>query len=221
MTCLLQLDTKATSTTKVSSDALTSTPYAHLIASALLSGLTKTIRTQACAVLKGLWLLESAKALHSNLSIARPAQHAQHAMLTLLLHWVPALPAYPEAAPLYLQLLTSILHITPSLGTQLETASTGSAKKKQSSSNQKTPPAKESKLKAADSSVSGSPVASSRDEVFSQKHVIQDQLPAIFAAVKMQSGVLADHIHSTAYRLLQVRVLVLCPVMHCYNRKNR
>ena len=203
---LLQLD--ATPLGTPTQDGLTSTAYAHLTATALLTSPTKGIRTQACSVLKSLWLLESIRALHSNPATARPAQHAQHAMLTLLMHWVPALSAYPEAAPAHLQLLTWTQHTTPGLAGQLETASSGSgsAKKKKTSSH-KTPPVKASRPEAA-----GSQAALVGTSEFSQGAVITSELLGVVAALRTQSGVLADHLQGSAYRSLQVCVLMRCTV---------
>ena len=195
--------TTSQTATKPPQEALTSMPLAHLVASALLSGPTKAIRSQACSVLKSLWLLESVKALNSNPATAGPAQRAQHAMLKLLLPWVPALSAYPEAASLYLQLLTWILHATPGLANQLESASS-SAKKKKPSSKQKTPPAKASSHEAVSSSSSNALSTLTEHTGFSQSAVVLSQLPGIVAALKLQSSVLADHSEGTAYRALQV-----------------
>lgn len=208
---LLQIEAAPTTSqtaTKPPKRALTSMPLAHLIALALLSGPTKAIRSQVCSVLKSLWLLESVKALNANLATAGPAQHAQHAMLKLLLHWVPALSAYPEAASLYLQLLTWILHMTPGLANQLESASS-SAKKKKPSSKQKTPPAKASSPEASSpeavSSSSSNALSTLTEHTgFSQTAVVLSELPGIVAALKLQSSVLADHSEGTAYRALQV-----------------
>ena len=128
-------------------------------------------------------------------------------MLTLLMHWVPALSAYPEAVPAYLQLMAWIQRTTPGLAGQLESSSTssgsGSAKKKKTSSSQKTPPAKASKPEAV-GSTSGSQAALAGTSEFSQGAVIVSELPGVFAALRRQSGVLADHLQGNAYRSLQV-----------------
>lgn len=197
LSCLLQLDITSSPSDKLSSEDLNSTPYAHLIASALLTGPTKKGRTQARSFLKSLWLLESVRSLSSNSTISRPAQHAQRAMLTLLLRWVPALPGYPEATPLYLQLLSWVLHTTPALASQVESASSGSAKKKKTSTSQKTPPTKEGKPTASDDSLR-------RGGGFSQSDIILAELSGMFAALQAQNSVLADHSHRSTYHLLQV-----------------
>ena len=128
-------------------------------------------------------------------------------MLTLLMHWVPALSAYPEAAPAYLQLLAWIHCTTPGLAGQLESSSTssgsGSAKKKKTSSSQKTPPVKASRPEAA-GSTSGSQAALVGTSEFSQGAVIVSELLGVVAALRTQSGVLADHLQGSAYRSLQV-----------------
>ena len=184
--------------------ALTSSPFAHIVTSALLRGPTKAVRTHACAFLKSLWLLESVKAVKPNSVTCLSAQRAQHAMLTLLLHWVPTLPAYPEACQLYIQMLTWIMQSTPALASNLESGSKSTKQKSVSSSSNSS-----LKLLTAGgnrSGGSGAP-AVAKGQAFDQlsSSVMLAAIPSIFAAVKRQSRLLADHPQSTVYHALQVR----------------
>ena len=190
-------------------ERLTSTPYAHLVATLLLAGPSKAVRTLSCSLLKSLWLLESVKALVAKPGASAPAQHAQQAMLTLLLHWVPNLSAYPESVQLYFQLLTWIIHTTPSLRDHVKNEP-GSAKKKTGDSASKVPPKGGSasqdrpKPPSQSSSSSSSVSVSDRAEGLFHDVVTAAVVREMFAAVKLHNGVLADHLQAGTYQQLQV-----------------
>ena len=195
----------------LSPQALTTTPYAHLVSSLLLAGPSKAVRTLSCTLLKSLWLLESVKALSPKPAASAPAQRAQHVMLGLLLHWAPGLAAYPESAQPYFQLLTWIFNTTPSLPEHLKFEA-GSAKKKVGGAGGK-PSAKggtvQDKPKGGSSSGSSSSNSSSlmmRDKAEGMflSVVTASAVAEIFAAVKRYNAVLANHMHGVLYQSLQV-----------------
>ena len=212
---------KSTSTVSPYSSALlpqqlTATPYAHLVATLLLTGPSKAVRNLACSLLKSLWLLESVKALNSKPATSAPAQHAQRAMLTLLLHWIPSLSAYPVTVMPYFQLLTWILKTTPTLPEQLK-SEPGSSKKKAGGSTSKALPKGSTpqgdKPKSSSSSNSNSSSSSSSNSAFTTGNktdaLIQDVVTAtlvdeMFGAVKLHNAVLADHLQGGIYQQLQV-----------------
>lgn len=200
----------------LSPHTLTATPYAHLVATLLLAGPSKAVRLLAGTLLKSLWLLESVKALTSKSpASAQHAQQAQRVMLALLLHWAPSLAAYPDSVQPYYQLLTWIVHVTPTLPEHLKTEA-GSAKKKAGGAGGK-PSAKGSaaldkaKSSSSSSSSNGNSTAgsSSLRKQSQVEGVFQDVVTAsavtkIFAAVKRYNAVLANHIHGGLYQSLQV-----------------
>ena len=185
---------------------LTATPYAHLVSSLLLAGPSKAVRNLACTLLKSLWLLESVKALSPRPAASAPAQHAQHVMLGLLLHWAPSLAAYPESAQPYFQLLTWIFNTTPTLPEHLKSEA-NSAKKKAGSIGGK-PSAKggvvQDKSSGSKSSSSSSSGSVTKVEGMFQNVVTASAVSEIFAAVKQYNAVLANHIHGVLYQSLQV-----------------
>ena len=204
--------TPAYSLSALSSQQLTATPYAHLVATLLLAGPSKAVRSLACSLLKSLWLLESVKALDSKPATSAPAQHAQRAMLMLLLHWTPSLSAYPVSVTPYFQLLTWMLKTTPTLPEQLKTEP-GSSKKKAGGSASKAPPKggtpQGDKPKNSSSSSSSSSAFTMWDKADA---LIQDVVTAtlveeVFSAVKLHNAVLADHLQAGIYQQLQVLLL--------------
>ena len=180
----------------------------------LLAGRSKAVRNQACEFLKRLWLLESARALSSKVATSAPAQHAQRAMLSLLLHWVPSLSGYPESVTLYFQLLTWVIRVTPTLPEQLKGEAGGAKKKAGSSGNPKIPPkapqqgaASGSKPKPGSSSSDGSGLSmTAKAEAMMQETVSTAAVQQMFGAVKRHNAVLADHLHGSTYQSLQVCV---------------
>lgn len=198
----------------LSPQALTTTPYAHLVSSLLLAGPCKAVRTLSCTLLKSFWLLESVKALSPKPSASAPAQRAQHVMLGLLLHWAPGLAAYPESAQIYFQLLTWIFDTTPTLPQHLK-FEPGSGKKKVGGAggkpNAKGGLAQDKPKSSSGGSNSGSSSSSSssltvRDkaEGMFQRVVTASAVAEIFAAVQQYNAVLANHIHGVLYQSLQV-----------------
>ena len=200
---------------RLSPQAVTTTPYAHLVSTLLLAGQSKAVRTLTCTLLKSLWLLESVKALSPKPAASAPAQHAQHAMLGLLLHWAPSLAAYPESPQPYFQLLTWIFATTPTLPEHLKMEA-GSAKKKALGAAGK-PNAKGSavqdKSQGGSSSSSNSLSSSSSTSSLILREKVEGMLQTvvtasavsdIFAAVKQYNAVLANHIHGVVYQSLQV-----------------
>ena len=205
------------SSSVLSPQQLTATPYAHLVATLLLAGPSKTMRNLACSLFKSLWLLESVKALNSKPATSAPAQHAQRAMLTLLLHWIPSLSAYPVSVMPYFQLLTWILKTTPTLPEQLKNEP-GSSKKKAGGSVSKAPPKGSApqgdKPKSSSSSSSNSSSSSAFATGEKADALIQDVVTAtlvdeMFDAVKLHNAVLADHLQGGLYQQLQVLLLDL------------
>lgn len=199
---------------RLSPQAVTTTPYAHLVSTLLLAGQSKAVRTLTCTLLKSLWLLESVKALSSRPAASAPAQHAQHVMLSLLLHWAPSLAAYPESAQPYFQLLTWIFVTTPTLPEHLKMEA-GSAKKKalgtggkpsaKGSAVQDKPQGSSSSSKTLSSSSSSSSlILREKVEGMLQTVVTASAVSDIFAAVKQYNAVLANHIHGVVYQSLQV-----------------
>ena len=204
------------SSSALSPQQLTATPYAHLVATLLLTGPSKAVRNLACSLLKSLWLLESVKAVNSKPATSAPAQHAQRAMLTLLLHWIPSLSAYPVSVMPYFQLLTWILKTTPTLPEQLK-SEPGSSKKKAGGSTSKALPKGSTPQgdKPKSSSSSNSTSSSSSNSAFTIGNktdaLIQDVVTAtlvdeMFGAVKLHNAVLADHLQGGIYQQLQVLV---------------
>ena len=180
----------------------TATPYAHLVATLLLAGPSKAVRNLACSLLKSLWLVESVKALSSK-SVAS-AQHAQYAMLTLLLHWIPHLSAYPESGTTYFQLLIWILRTTPTLAEQLKTEA-GTAKKKTGGSASKALSKSVTPQDRSSPSSSSSGVTSwGKAEALIRYVVTVPVVGEIFGAVKQHNAVLADHLQAGTYQQLQV-----------------
>lgn len=193
----------------MSPQQLTATPYAHLVATLLLAGPSKAVRNLSCSLLKSLWLLESVKALNSKPATSAPAQHAQRAMLMLLLHWIPSLSAYPVSVTPYFQLLTWILKTTPTLPEQLK-IEPGSFKKKSGGSASKAPPKGSAPQgdnpKSSSNSGSSSSAFTTGDKADA---LIQDVVTAtlvdeMFGAVKLHNAVLADHLQGGIYQQLQV-----------------
>lgn len=192
---------------RLSPQAVTTTPYAHLVSTLLLAGHSKAVRTLTCTLLKSLWLLESVKALSPKPAASAPGQHAQHVMLGLLLHWAPSLAAYPESAQPYFQLLTWIFATTPALPEHLKMEA-GSAKKKALGAAGK-PNAKGSVVQdksqgGSSSSSSSSLILREKVEGMLQTVVTASAVSDIFAAVKQYNAVLANHIHGVVYQSLQV-----------------
>ena len=190
---------------------LTATPYAHLVATLLLAGPSKAVRNLACSLLKSLWLLESVKALNSKPATSAPAQHAQRAMLTLLLHWIPSLSAYPVSVTPYFQLLTWMLKTTPTLPEQLKNEP-GSSKKKAAGSASKAPPKGNApqgdKPKSNSSSSSRSAFTTGeKPDALIQDVVTATLVEEVFDAVKLHNAVLADHLQGGIYQQLQVALL--------------
>ncbi len=190
---------------------LTATPYAHLVATLLLAGPSKAVRNLACSLLKSLWLLESVKALNSKPATSAPAQHAQRAMLTLLLHWIPSLSAYPVSVTPYFQLLTWMLKATPTLPEQLKNEP-GSSKKKSGGSASKAPPKggtpQGDKPKSSNSGSSSSAFTTGeKADALIQDVVTATLVDEMFGAVKLHNAVLADHLQGGIYQQLQVVLL--------------
>ena len=197
----------------LSPQALTTTPYAHLVASLLLAGPSKAVRTLCGALLKSIWLSESVKALSLKPAASAAAQRTQHVMLGLLLHWAPALAAYPESAQSYFRLLTWIFNTTPTLPEHLKLEG-ASAKKKAGGAGGK-PSAKggttQDKPKGSSNSSSSSSSSSRSNLTLRDKAegvfrnvVTASAVLGIFAAVKQYNAVLANHIHGGLYQSLQV-----------------
>ena len=192
----------------LSPQALTTTPYAHLVSSLLLAGPSKAVRTLSGTLLKSLWLLESIKALNSKPAASASAQRAQHVMLGLLLHWAPGLAAYPESAQPYFQLLTWIFNTTPTLPEHLKLEA-GSAKKKAGGKPSakggtvQDKPKGSSSSSSSSSSNSGLTMRDKAEGVF-QTVVTASAVLDIFAAIKRYNAVLANHIHGVVYQSLQV-----------------
>ena len=184
----------------LSPETLVATPYAHLVSALLLLGPSKAVRHLASSLLKSLWLLESVKALSSKSAAAAPAQHAQRAMLSLLLHWAPNMAGYPESVQPYFQLLTWIFNTTPNLPEHLKTEAS-SAKKKTGGK----PSARSSagQLKPRASS-SGSFSTWDKAEGLFQDVLTPAVVTQIMDAVKLYNAVLANHMCGVTYQALQV-----------------
>ena len=201
----------AYSSSALLSQQLTATPYAHLVATLLLAGPSKAVRNLACSLLKSLWLLESVKASNSKPATSAPAQHAQRAMLTLLLHWIPSLSAYPVSVTPYFQLLTWMLKTTPTLPEQLKNEP-GSSKKKAGGGASKAPPkgGPPQGDKPKSSSSSSALTTWDKADALIQDVVTGTLVEEMFGAVKLHNAVLADHSQGGIYQQLQV--LLLDPV---------
>ena len=135
-------------------------------------------------------------------------------MLTLLIHWVPNLSAYPESLTAYFQLLTWMLHVTATVPEQLKNE-LGSTKKKASGGGSKLPPRgsmpQDDRLRAS-SGGSSSPAVDRADTLL-QDVVAATAVGEMFDAVKMHNAVLADHLQGGNYQQLQVaslRPLYVC-----------